>query len=264
MTDVTELEQELIDASAFRMKRFAKRQDYLAALARAVEQMELDDFDTLSNEAVDWYNAACNAVNANDDIIDFEPDEEVEEADTDDDAADSEEADGDDDEAAEGPEAEAEADEDDEPEAPEEVEPPVAPKAKRGKTNAAADEVPEAKPEGKKPAKEPVVTDPALIKKFREREKAKKGKKKDNLPPTRYDDISGVKNRYGYYEGTKVDEACKMFEKGASMKEVRDYLGDNYYNMLRAVRDEGHSVEKNDAGQFVLKHKDDLPKKGDK
>lgn len=57
------IEKELIEASAFQARRsYVDRQDYLAALTRAVDMLDQDRFDTLSNEAVDWVNAAAKAI----------------------------------------------------------------------------------------------------------------------------------------------------------------------------------------------------------
>lgn len=265
MAELTALEQEIIEATGFKMKRFANRQDYLAAIARAMEKMPGDAYDNLSDEASDWYEAAATAVNGNDDIPDFPADDESDaEEDTaaddevaDDDEEDADEADDEADEASEDADDEGEEPEADE-EGDEEVEPEPKPAAKKP-VKTKGKEPKAAKSNGKE-AKEPEDKGPRpeVIQKMRAKKQAaeaKKGKQRD-LPKTRYDDLSGVKNRYGYYEGTKVDEACKMFEKGATMAEVKDVLGDVYYNLLRKARADGHSVEKNDAGKFVLRHKD--------
>lgn len=265
MADLTAIEQEIIEATKFKMKRFANRQDYLAAIARAMEKMPGDDYDNLSDDATDWYEEAAKAVNSNDDIPDF-PEEDESETDDAADEADDDEAeeaadDEADDEADEGDDTEeAEDSEDDEESSDEETEPE--PKAKKPVKTAKGkgkkkEPAPEAEPEG------PKGTTPAIIAKMKakkdaaEAKHARKQGSKRNLPKTRYDDLTGEKNRYGYIKGTKVDDFCTMIEKGASMAEVKAALGDTYYNTIKKLREEGHSVEKNDAGKFILKHKDD-------
>jgi hypothetical protein len=70
---MTEVEEELLEASGFKPKRkYADRQDYLAALARAVYAMPEADFDALTNEAVDWYTLAARAINSQTELPDFE------------------------------------------------------------------------------------------------------------------------------------------------------------------------------------------------
>jgi len=77
------IEQELIEATGFTPRRnYPDRQDYLAAVARAVDQLEDVDFDGLSAEAADWFNAAARALSNKKTIVDFpdaEPEAEAEE-----------------------------------------------------------------------------------------------------------------------------------------------------------------------------------------
>jgi hypothetical protein len=73
------VEKELLKASGFKPRReYDDRQDYLAALARAVDNMSKDDFDELTNEAADWFNDAAQALNDKTDISDFEKIEDEE------------------------------------------------------------------------------------------------------------------------------------------------------------------------------------------
>jgi len=67
------VEEELIEASDFKPRRnYSNRQDYLAALARAVDQLGDPELDALSREAGEWFYAAAEAINAKTDIPDFE------------------------------------------------------------------------------------------------------------------------------------------------------------------------------------------------
>lgn len=67
------IESELVEATGFEArKNYEDRQDYLAALARSVNDLDEEAYDTLSNEAVEWFNAACRALNNKKDIEDFE------------------------------------------------------------------------------------------------------------------------------------------------------------------------------------------------
>lgn len=66
------IENELLEATKFQQRRaYADRQDYLAALARAVDHIEDDIYDALSNEASDWFNAAVRAMNNKKKIAEF-------------------------------------------------------------------------------------------------------------------------------------------------------------------------------------------------
>ncbi len=285
MAELTALEQEIIEATGFKMKRFANRQDYLAAIARAMEKMDGDAYDNLSDEASDWYQDAATAVNANDDIPDFPEDDEAdddateEEADvgTDDDEAeeDADEADDEADEDSEDSSDEGEESEDDEEGgAEEEPEPEPKPKKERVKAEAKADKPTKAKANGKVEKEAPAAPKsprPEVIEKMRakkEAAEAKAGKVPKVLPKVApkasHNDDPGRKDRYGYFEGTKVSEFCKLIEKGASMADVKDELGDTFYNTMKKLREAGHSIEKNDAGKFVLRHKDDVGGKRDK
>lgn len=262
MTDLTAIEQEIIEATKFKMKRFANRQDYLAAIARAMEKMPGDDYDNLSDDATDWYEAAAKAVNANDDIPDFpEEDEPDEEADDVEESADDEA----DDEADEASEDDTEGEEPKDVEEGEvEEEPEPEPKPTKNVKTAKGKKEPEPVAEGPKGTRPEVVAKMKAKKDAKEAKHERKQGTTRNLPKTRYDDITGKKNRYGVVEGTKTDDFCKMIEKGASMGEVKEALGDTYYNTIKRLREAGHSVEKNDAGKFVLKHKDDVGGKKEK
>jgi len=66
------IEQEVIDATKFNGKRYKERQDYLAALVRAVDGMDEDDYDNLTDKAADWFTDAAKALNAKHTIPDFE------------------------------------------------------------------------------------------------------------------------------------------------------------------------------------------------
>ena len=76
----TLIEQELIDATGFVPRRsFTDNQDYLAALARAINELSDIDFDGLSSEAADWFNKATRCINNKKDILPFPDGEGVEE-----------------------------------------------------------------------------------------------------------------------------------------------------------------------------------------
>src|SRR6478736_5488027 len=78
------IETELVKASDFEPSKKYERQDYLAALARRVNELEEDQYDELSIEAQDWFNAAVRSLNKKQDLPEFpdveaaaeEPDEE--------------------------------------------------------------------------------------------------------------------------------------------------------------------------------------------
>ncbi len=91
--------------------------------------------------------------------------------------------------------------------------------------------------------------------------KAKKAKKPKVDKATRYDDLTGEKNRYGVTLGTKTHDAIMMYEKGCTSKDIDKALEGKHYNILRRLAKEGHRVEKLPGGVFKLTHKDDLDKK---
>src|SRR5258708_3691996 len=67
------IEQELVSVAQFvPEKRYRKRQDYLAALMRAVCDLPDPMFDELSDEAADWSCQAVDAFKAGTALPDFE------------------------------------------------------------------------------------------------------------------------------------------------------------------------------------------------
>lgn len=81
MSSVTE--QEILEATHFDPPReYPDRQDYLAALCKAVNKLEDIEFDALSTEAADWFNDSVRAMNNKKDLPEFadtEDDDEAEE-----------------------------------------------------------------------------------------------------------------------------------------------------------------------------------------
>lgn len=68
------VEQELLKATAYKAQRkFTNRQDYLGSVLNAVLKLSNDDFDSLSDEAAAWANAAVASKNAKDpELPDFD------------------------------------------------------------------------------------------------------------------------------------------------------------------------------------------------
>lgn len=74
---MSEIENKVIEATGFApTKRFKDRQDYLAALAIATEQIEDAEFEELPDEVVEWINAAVRARKTRRNIPEF-PDSEL-------------------------------------------------------------------------------------------------------------------------------------------------------------------------------------------
>lgn len=221
-----EVEREIVKASGYKVQRkFSDRQDYLKSLLNSVAKMNDDGFEALSDEAAAWANAAVEANNSrSEDIPDFDevaPAEAAAEEATDD---------------AEGGEAA-------EDELAEEVSDP-----EEGTEETAHDEdgvviedEPEEKPKQKaapaKPPAKPVV------------------KKAAAKPKVQNKDDDVVLDKWGAMEGSMNSRALAMFEKGASMKEVKEELGGTYYNILKRAVEQGHTMEK--VGHLItLTHKD--------
>jgi hypothetical protein len=247
------IEQELIKATSFKAPKggYKHRQDEIAALAKAAVKLSDDDFDELTNEAADWVNSAIKAINDKADIRDFAADDEVPEDDVDPGDADQE----DDEEPANDEEADEADAEDDEKAADEadEAEDDVDHEAIE------EDEFEEATQAAKKAEKKPGKD---------EKPKRKRRPTKEELSAvkTRYDNLTGEKDRYGVIIGTKTHDAVLMYEKGATSKQIQEALGEGptkaggrFYNILRKLNEEGHLVERFRDGTFKLTHKDDLP-----
>jgi hypothetical protein len=302
---VSEVEQELLDATGIDLAKYKKRQDRLAALIRAVDKLSEESYDNLSDAATDWADKAAKALLRRKEIPDFpeevangsteeaEPDkEEVEEDDTEE--ADEDDAEEDEEEVEEEPEEEEEEEEDatesvddteaaeeDEVDADEEEEEseesePASAKAvasddngdeeeveeeevdstgvesKTGSGDAAADKPKPAAKKGGKKGKDKVEVKAKPLKIVR----AKRGP----TTPTRYDDLTGEKDRFGVVIGTKTHEAVKMYEAGTTAKELYEKLEGRFYNILSKLQSDGHMVEKLAGGLWKLTHKDDLKK----
>lgn len=117
-----------------------------------------------------------------------------------------------------------------------------------------------AKAEGKPVSKIATPESKAKPKKGKEGPKLDRRKLYAEVVP-QYTKLDGKKNRYGIIIGTKRDHAIKMFEQGVRMREVDRVCGDEFYNMLKQLKKEGHRVEKLQYGELKLTHRDDLPKR---
>lgn len=221
---MSEVEKELRTATKFKGKQ-EDRQELLHALARAADKLHQDIYDNLSDEAANWHTEAVSAINKREAIPDFEDielldqtSEEPDEDEVDEELAPAEEAD-DEDGQDEAEPAEDEAEDEAEPE-----EKPAEKPEKKAKVIAVR---------AKKPPKVRVDT-------------------------SRYDNITGEKDRFGVVEGTKTSDAVKMYERGTTAKEIMETLGGRFYNILTRMTNEGHRVEKLEGGRWKLTHKDDL------
>lgn len=91
------------------------------------------------------------------------------------------------------------------------------------------------------PALEPTVENTP----YPEPEKPKKLRRK----------LTGEIDRYGVSVGSRSNQAILLFERGATMKEVKEVTGDSKYNLLKKLASEGHTIER-DGPVFRLIHKD--------
>lgn len=71
----SEIEQELLSASALKSKKNEDRQDYLARLCRAVAKVKDEVWEGISTAGQDWNNTAAEALTDDKEIPDFEDDE---------------------------------------------------------------------------------------------------------------------------------------------------------------------------------------------
>jgi hypothetical protein len=245
------VEQELIKVSRFKGEDDGNRQEYLEKLLMHVDTISNDKWKGLSDEAKDWIDAAVEAKEAEEEIPDFgdrdaapdeDPDEDPEteeqeaepdvaeliEDDATEPAAEDDEGGGEDEEASDAEGDNAGGEVVDEPEPLAEDDEPAEPPQKKAKAKA--------------PAKAPTPKAP----------------KKDNLAtPRDYSSLTGEKDKYGVYIGTKTHEALLMFEKGCTQRDVMEKIGgkNRYYNILKDMVKAGHKVEKLAGGIWKLTHK---------
>lgn len=84
--------------------------------------------------------------------------------------------------------------------------------------------------------------------------------KKEKSPPSRYDTISGIKDRFGVVVGTKTHDAVLMYERGTTVRELAATIGGKHYNILNRLKKLGHTVVPRPEGGFKLTHRDDVEK----
>jgi hypothetical protein len=226
------LEKELIEAAKFKPMSQHDRQDHLAALARASNKLTDDQFDKLSDEAANWVSSAIKALNAKDEIEEFE-DAEPESEEPDEAGDDAASESGDDEAAGADDNDSADADPEDDAEAESENE----------AAEAAAD-AKAAKGNNKNKHKVPMAANTAKKAKGKEPEEAPK--KKERITVTRYDNIDGSK---------------QMYVKGCTTTEIKEQLGGRYYNILKILEERGHRVERFPGGKFLVTHREDVEAK---
>jgi hypothetical protein len=95
--------------------------------------------------------------------------------------------------------------------------------------------------------------------------KLKPSGKKQKVSETRYDNLTGERNRYGIIVGTKTHEAILLYEEGITSAGIKEKLGGRFYNILKTLEEKGHRVERLPGGVFKLTHAEDIgTKKGKK
>lgn len=237
----SDIETELLKATRIKATTHKLRQDHLAALVRGIDKLKQDDWDNLSDAAVEWHTAAVAKMDKKHEIADFpdiekepedatraEVDEEVEQV-----SVDRLEE-----KVSKRPDRNKDLGEDDvveESEQEKEIEEKPAKKAKAKK---------EKKPKDTKLPSEPLSSEETPVRKG----------------PERYDDITGEKDRFGITIGTKTHDAVKMYatSSGASLKQVDEAIGGRHYNVLTRLAKDGHKVEKLGGGVWKVTHRDDV------
>ncbi len=247
MAAVSSVEKELAKITKVKVDKYEDRQDFLAAILKAMEKLTDDEFDNLSDAAAEWHTKkAVPAFVKKKDIPDFveakePPAEEATEVEEDADAEveGTEEADPTDD----NPEDDAEAESANEAA---EAEADAKASKKKGKEKPTS----KAKAKAKAPEEDAEETTDEV-----------EDKPKGKTPPSKiradYSKVTGEKDRFGITKGTKTSDAVALYEKGATAPEILDALGGRFYNVLTKLAKEGHKVE-NKGGKWKLTHKDDL------
>ena len=254
MVEPTHAEKELRQAAKAEPEAGQVRQDFLADLTRKVSKLSDDDIDQLNSGAQDWYDVAVDALNNKQPIpeigdsgpIEVEADEPDERGGEDEsateaktngsappDQTDLEDA------TAQGAtatdEAPAEASETDDKPAPAKGNGTRAKRGTKAAGGAKKAAAGQAKAKGTK----------AKADKSKTAEKPKKA-------------TGGGKDKFGCVVGSKRAKAAEMFEKGATMKDVRDAFDGNatFYNLLNKLKEAGHKVDRQEDGKLKLTHKD--------
>lgn len=258
------IEKELVKATKFKGGKFADHQDYLASLLRAIDSKLSDqDYDSLSDAAVEWHHTAVKAMESKKQIPDFPDIDDDAESEMSEELGNGEDSD---------PESLPLTDErhplhragppDEEGEGDEEGEDQPA-------NDAVVEEEPEIEQEAQPEESEPEEADPDPQAKPAKKVAKKKSKEAQKKPSERsrpvYENLSGDKDRYGVIIGTRTHKAIQMYEEGCTAKEIMDELGGRFYNILRKLKEEGHRVEKDtDSKVWRLTHKDDVAAKAAK
>jgi hypothetical protein len=251
------VEQELIKATKFKGVKFTRRQDYLAALLAAIDSKLNDDaYDNLSDEAAEWHKTAVAAFESKDDIPDFE---EPLEDEPEDDPEEAEDDSSEDEETAEDDEVDDEATDKEEPLNSTEAEEPEDDEAGDTEPTDEADgpagEADDGVGDGEEEAQAPARKKAAKAKAKPVKEQDKKVTTKVAKKVIDYTKLTGARNEYGIIIGTKTHEAIKLYEKGATLKQVENAIGGRHYNILTKLAGEGHKVEKLEGGVWKLTHK---------
>jgi hypothetical protein len=253
------IEKELLEVTGFKPKKNISREDYLTGIFRLANKLSDDEFDELSADVQDWMNAAGEAVNSRESVPEF-PDVETEESDDPED----EEASSDEDEDAE---IEGETSDDDDTEssddgdaedADEDEEPaPKAKALKKAKPEVDEDEDEEISSDAGDEVEDD-VDEPSDTRK--NNGKPKRGPNKSPLKsPKTPRAVTSEMDKFGIQKNSKASQAVAMFEKGASMKQIKEKLGGPQNNILLRLQREGHLVERYD-GLIKVTHKDEIPK----
>lgn len=225
---VDPVEHELLKATQFvPEKRYRKRQDYLAALMRAVCDLPDSQFDKLTDEAADWGCRAVDAFKTGGELPDFESSN-----------GNGHDKDHESPDPVPVEEPTPEPDEDEE-ESDETV------------IEAVEAEIVHEKPAKKKPGRpkgsgakdKAVKAVKAKVVKAKET-KPKTPKVKGESPLAKIRRV-GV-NQWGVLRGSKSDTVCQLLsrEEGATMEEIKTATGHYHYNLCNRLKRRGFDIVK--------------------
>ena len=272
------MESLIVQACDFKQPKggYKDRQDFLVALLKVLLKLDDKPYDKLcdKDERIgDWLTKATTSFNNRKEVADFpdvndDEDEEVEDEDEDEEEDDEEgeadeEAEDDTDVDEDVPDSKAPPADDDEGDGDEDEEAAAAEEAEAEAANEAEEAAIEAKKSRSKKVHHPLTDEkpkvakvakaapkklpPApKIDKIKLSEEVSKhfSQVKGKIDTTRYDNMTGEKDRYGVIDGSKTHDAVMMYEKGATSKEIENKLGGRYYNILHTLEQRGHRVEK--------------------
>lgn len=214
MSEISVVEKELLRVTGFKPeKKYRKRQPYLAALLQAVDGIDDDAYNNLTDEAIEWIEEAAPAFKNGTEIpdFDFKNHSKPSEVDEISEVTDSQEENNDDREFVDLTDKDYEGDW----------------------------SFFEAEPNGSASNGKAELDESKEIK-----QKVKKSKTTTKEHSDKINKAPRGKNKWGVALGTKGAIVCELIHRpeGATMKEIEEVTGATRYNLINKLKRYGHNV----------------------